>query len=205
MTTVLSAIISALALVVSITTAWLTLFRSGSLRMTQPTVIFFGPDGGKHVGRAPRPKVFLRTLLFSTSRRGQTIESLYVNIQRGESKQNFSIWVYGDDKLTRGSGLFVGFEGIACNHHFLLPEDGAGFRFLPGEYILRVFAKRISDRAPRQLCQIALYLSDSQAQELSQEAAGIYFDWGPDQQKYHPHIDTRPATLPLPNIFHPTA
>lgn len=125
--------ISFVALVVSVTTAWLTLLRKGNLRMTQPTVIFFGPDGGSRSGRKPRLKVFLRTLLYSTSRRGQTMESLHVNLQRGESKQNFSIWVYGDEHLARGSGLFVPAEGITCNHHFLLPEDGTDFRLLAGD------------------------------------------------------------------------
>ena len=66
--------LSALALGVSASTAWLTLFRHGKLRMTQPTVVFFGPDGGRRDGQKPRLKVFLRTLLYSTSRRGQTVE-----------------------------------------------------------------------------------------------------------------------------------
>lgn len=45
-------------------------------------------------------------------------------------------WVYGDDRLARGSGLHVGVEGVACNHDFLLPEDGADFRFLAGQYTM---------------------------------------------------------------------
>jgi len=80
--------ISAFALIVSAITAWLTLFRAGDLRMTQPTVVFFGPDGGRAEGEKPRLKVFLRTLLYSTARRGQTVESMHVNLQRAESKQN---------------------------------------------------------------------------------------------------------------------
>ncbi len=116
--------------------------------MTQPTVVFFGPDGGRRDSEKPRLKVFLRTLLYSTSRRGQTLESMHVNLQRGESKQNFSIWVYGDDRLARGSGIYVGNDGVACNHHFLLPEDGADFKLLPGQYTVRVYAKRVSDRDP---------------------------------------------------------
>lgn len=56
-----SIVISVSALVVSVTTAWLTLFRRGTIRMTQPTLVFFGPDG-----LAGGPKVFLRTL--STAR-----------------------------------------------------------------------------------------------------------------------------------------
>src|ERR1700738_3748386 len=131
--------ISATALLLSTTTAWLTLFRRGQVRMTQPTVIFFGPDGGTPV-RDARPKVFLRTLLFSTSKRGRVVESLHVRLSRGESRQNFTIWVYGDDKLVRGSGLFIGETGVATNHHSLLPEDAPPFRFTAGIYLLEVFA-----------------------------------------------------------------
>jgi hypothetical protein len=36
--------ISTLSLAVSAVTAWLTLFRRGTVKMTQPTVIFFGPE-----------------------------------------------------------------------------------------------------------------------------------------------------------------
>src|SRR5437867_2204167 len=110
-----SVIVSVLALAVSVSTAWLTFLRTGRLRMTQPTVIFFGPDGGVRPGQK-RLKVFVRTLLYSTARRGQTIESLHANLQRGESRQNFSVWVYGPpNDLARGSGLFVPMEGIASN------------------------------------------------------------------------------------------
>ncbi len=189
--------ISAFALTVSAITAWLTLFRAGQLRMTQPTVVFFGPDGGRSDGEKPRLKVFLRTLFYSTARRGQTVESMHVNLQRGESKQNFSIWVYGDDRLARGSGLHVGAEGVACNHHFLLPEDGADFRLLAGQYNVRVFAKRVSDREPRELAHLVLSIAESQAKELRKDDAGIYFDWGPDQQAYHAHVEIRkPRPLP---------
>jgi hypothetical protein len=198
--TMLSTAVSALALIISLVTAWLTFFRRGSLRMTQPTVIFFGPDGGRPPGRKPKLKVFLRTLLFSTSRRGQTVESLYVNLQRRESKQNFSIWVYGDKTLARGSGLHVGFEGMACNHHFLLPDDETQFPLLPGDYVLRVFGKRVCDRGPQQLSQISLYLSERDAQQLLEEGTGIYFDWGPDQEKYYTHIDRRPRDPTLDDL-----
>ena len=179
--------ISSLALLVSGITAWLTLFRRGELKMTQPTVIYFGPDGGRHKDEPPILKVFLRTLLYSTAHKGQTIESMHVALERGESKQNFSIWAYGEIQLSRGSGLYVGPEGIACNHHFLLPKDGSDFRLLPGKYTVRVFAKRVSDRRPRELTVIRLSISESQAEELFSDNAGIYFDWGPDQQAYHSH------------------
>lgn len=48
MTPWLSLATSILALVISGITAWLTFFRKDQLLITQPTVIFFGPDGSKY-------------------------------------------------------------------------------------------------------------------------------------------------------------
>ena len=44
--------------------------------MTQPTVIYFGPDAPRGREGSPPPKVYLRTLLFATSKRGRVIESM---------------------------------------------------------------------------------------------------------------------------------
>src|SRR6266576_890906 len=153
--------ISCLALLVSGITAWLTFFRKGQLVMTQPTVVFFGPDGSRF--DTDKNKIYLRTLLYSTAKRGQVLESLHVSLQRNESKQNFNIWVYGEKgNLKRGSGLFVGQEGVTFDHHFLLPEDGADFQFLSGTYRLIVFAKLVGERQ-KTLMIITLAISESQA------------------------------------------
>jgi hypothetical protein len=132
----ISIVVSVLALAISVATAWLTLFRRGTVRMTQPTTIYFGADASS----SPSPKVYLRTLLYSTAKRGQIIESMFVKLRRGESIQTFNIWVYGEGSLARGSGLYVGENGVTCNHHFLLPADGTKFEFLPGEYKVEVYA-----------------------------------------------------------------
>ena len=124
----LSLAISVLSLAVSSVTAWLTLFRRGTVKISQPTVIFFGPDGSHSRGDKTASKIYLRTLLFSTSKRGRVVESMHVALSRNKSHQNFNIWVYGErEKLVRGSGLFVGETGIAANHHFLIPKDGSSF------------------------------------------------------------------------------
>ncbi|MEW6207959.1 MAG: hypothetical protein AB1631_06310 [Acidobacteriota bacterium] len=187
--------ISCLALFISGITAWLTFFRKGKLVMTQPTVVFFGPDGSKF--ESGKNKIYLRTLLYSTAKRGQVLESLHVSLRRNESKQNFNIWVYGDKgDLKRGSGLFVAQEGVAFDHHFLLPEDGANFEFRSGAYNLVVYAKLVGEKTAKELMAINLVISESQALRLSDPNTGIYFDWGPDQQSYHAHIDTRPEREP---------
>ena len=193
----ISIAIALTALGVSLTSAWLTWLRKGELRMTQPTVIFFGPDGRQDSSHRKHLKVFLRTLLYSTAHRGQTIESLYVKLQCGELHQNFSIWVYGDKQLARGSGLFIPAEGIACNHHFLLPEERSNFKLMAGEYTVRLYAKKANSSSARELIAVRLAISGEQALELQEGDAGIYFDWEPEHQIYQTHIDRKPPE-PLP-------
>lgn len=188
----ISVTISVLALSISVLTAWLTLFRRGVVKMTQPTVIFFGPDRPRVRDEMPIPKVFLRTLLFATSKRGRIVESMHVSLSRNETQQNFSIWVYGDEKLVRGSGLFVGESGIAANHHFLAPRDGNIFRFTEGSYRMDVFARLLGDRERTLLFSQTLEISREIALQLTQPEAGLYFDWGPDSSRYLAHVDKRP-------------
>ena len=184
----LSIIISFFALIISFLTAWFTLFHRGKLRMTQPTIIFFGPDG-----LSGPPKIFLRTLLFSTASKGHIVENMYVNLKRRESTQNFNIWVYGEKgDLVRGSGLFVGKEGVACNHHFLLPKDGTSYKFVSGDYSLSIFAQLLGRKKSILLFVQKLRLSEQFVKEINDENSGVYFDWGPDSKNYHSHVDRNP-------------
>jgi hypothetical protein len=183
--------VSVLALAISAATAWLTLFRRGTVKMTQPTVIYFGPDASGSRGDGTSLKIFLRTLLFSTSKRGRIIESLYVNVSRNEAQQTFSIWVYGDDKLVRGSGLFVGETGVEANHHFLAPTDASSFPFIAGHYKMEVFARLLGDANRISLFTQSLEVAPEIARMLAKPATGLYFDWAPDTGRYLPHVDKR--------------
>lgn len=196
----LSITISALALGVSSVTAWLTLFRRGTVKMTQPTVIYFGPDAPRSRNVPPPPKVYLRALLFSTSKRGRVIESMHVTLSRNETRQNFNIWVYGDERLVRGSGLFVGETGVEANHHFLTPKDGTSFRFVEGHYRLDVFAHLLGDQKQTHLFSQTLEISREIGASLTEVHAGLYFDWGPDSSRYLPHVEERPPS-PGPDKF----
>jgi hypothetical protein len=176
--------LSALALAISATTAWLTFFRRSTVKMTQPTVIFFGSDVPKLRAVAPLPKVYLRALLFSTSKRGRVVENMYVALSRNETHQNFNIWVYGErDKLVRGSGLSVGETGVAANHHFLAPKDASSFRFIAGNYRVEVFAHLLGDRSRTLLFSQTLEVTREVAAMLEEPGTGLYFDWGPDASR----------------------
>jgi hypothetical protein len=186
--------VSVLALAVSGITAWLTLLRRGTVRMTQPTVIFFGPDAPRIHSERPPPKIYLRALLFSTAKRGRVVESMHAALHRNESHQNFNIWVHGDDKLVRGSGLFVGETGVAANHHFLTPKDGSAFQFLTGKYRLQIYARLLGDLQPKLLFDQELEISVEIAAQMLIPGNGLYFDWGPDSSRYIPHIEERPPS-----------
>lgn len=193
----LSIAIAIVALAVSGFTAWLTLLRRGTVQMTQPTVIFFGPDDGRPPERRSLPKVFLRTLLFSTAKRGQILESMFVTLRYDDQTETFGIWVYGDTTLARGSGLYVTANGVSCNHHFLLP-DNRTYRFSPGRYTLEVYATLLGNSVPKRLWGLSLDLSGDLAAALNSGNAGVYFDWNPQRRTYHSHVDLRPEPPALP-------
>ena len=196
MTAVVSLVVAAFALLVSGTTLWLTFLRRGSLKMTLPATVYFGPDGGAD----PGIKVYFRALLYSTSKRGWIVESMYVRVRRGETSQNFNVWTYGDKQLARGSGLYVSEIGVVANHHFLLPFDGTDFKFLAGLHLVEVYATCVADAAPRLLRTIQLDVSAEHATVIRSNENGIFFDWGPDANTYHAHVRPRPKPLP-PDFF----
>lgn len=196
----ISIITATLALAISAVTAWLTLFRRGTVRMTPPTVIFFGPDGGPSDDRDPSLKLYLRTLLYATSKRGRIVESMFVRLRRGESLQTFNIWVLGEDSLARGSGIFVGENGVVCNHHFLLPADGTRYEFTAGTYDVEVYCTLAGSSQPGKLFSVRLIIDTEIAEQLKNPDMGLYFDWGPESARYHPHVRQRSKPV-LPDFL----
>ena len=188
-------LISLSALAIAATTIWLTVLRPGKVRMTPPKVIYFGPDGGT---KGPQ-KIYLRALLYSTAPSGIVIEHVWVKLRRGESQQNFPIWVYGDERLCRGSGLFVGPSGVATAHHFLLPTDTAVFEFKPGRYSVEIHATLTGKTNAQLLHTAELVLSEAEAVAIKEPNTGVYFDWGPEARAYRAHIETK--TIPTPNAL----
>ena len=113
--------ISTLLLAVSAVTAWLTLFRRGTVKMTQPTVIFFRPRHSPLTSRRPLAKS-ISTHFVVLNLEARPCNREHAWLSRNETLQNFNIWVYGErGKLVRSSGLFVGETGISADHHFLTP------------------------------------------------------------------------------------
>ncbi len=187
--------LSAIALAVSLVTAWATMWRRGNVYMTQPTLVHFGYDRSARSDAAKlQPKVYLRTLLFSSGKRGNVIESMFIRLRCGDTVQAFNVWVLGERELARGSGLHVSESGITCNHHFLLPPDGTEFVFREGDYTVDVFATLFRRREPIKLHTSTLRIRESDALTVSTGQAGLFYDWRPESGRYSCHIDSAPAT-----------
>ncbi|HZL30837.1 MAG TPA: hypothetical protein VFC54_07230 [Pseudolabrys sp.] len=182
-------LISTFALALSIITAWLTLFRRGTIKMTQPTQIFFGYDKPRDGDKSAWPKVFLRTLLFATSKRGRVVENIYVKLTCEDIVQSFNVWVYGErDELVRGSGLFVGETGVEAYHHFLTSRSDSPFHFIQGTYRLDVHAHILGQKNSKLLFSHLLNVTDEEALLIGEQNSGLYFDWDPDENRYAHHL-----------------
>lgn len=198
MANVVSVVVSILALIVSVATAWLTLVHRGTVKMTRPTQIFFGADSSRWGDAEASAKIYLRALMFATSKRGRVVENVRVVLTRDDTQCVFNIWVYGErEKLVRGSGLFVGETGVEANHHFLLSPDAHAFTFTAGRYKFDVIAHIVGDKQEKLLFSDELEVVPEAAAEIRDSGAGLYFDWAPDMSRYVSHVERDPRR-PIP-------
>ena len=111
--------------------------------------------------------------------------------------QNFSGWFYGEtNKLSVGGGLFVGEDGLAANHHFVLSPDQRNFAFQPGNYNVQLHGNVVGRKRTLLLFEADLTVTAEEAEGLKSIESGLHFNWGPESQKYYAHIDKRPERLP---------
>ena len=140
--------VSLLSLGVSGTTLYFTWLRRGRLAMTKPNVVFFGYEAA---GNRPTAKIFLRTLLYSSSTQGKMVERMFVKLLRQgkdqDREQVFGFWGHGwTTELSPGSGLYVGQTGVSSNHHFTLSMNQPAYDFTAPR--LHVAADLAAGRGP---------------------------------------------------------
>ena len=191
---VIAIMLSALALVVSAVTAWLTLFRRGQLKMTRPTMIALVQDDTEAWSDRCQ-KVVIRAMLFSTSRRGQVIENLHAVLQHESTSAPLALWAYGETTaLQRGGGLFVGPEGLAVYHHFCLLYDAQIHEYRSGPLMLTIFATVLGRKQLVRLADCTVELDDKLAAAVNSKNAGVMFNWNPESGEYVPEVKSRPGS-----------
>ncbi len=173
-------VFSFLSLGVSGTTMYYTWLRRGRLAMTKPTVVCLGHEPGNR----PTPKIFLRTLLYSTSPHGKMIERMFVKLLRDGKEQVFGAWGHGwTTELSPGSGLFVGQAGVSATHHFALSPARPAYEFAAGDYTVQVFAQQPGEASASLLSELSLTVDTAMAKALGQRT-GVQFEIEPETQKY---------------------
>ena len=184
MTEYISLFASIIALCISASTLWLTFLRRGRLRMTNPLVVSFAYDTAPKI----TPKIFLRTLLYSTSVQGLVVEAMYAKIISDDQEEVFSFWGYkGTNEMVPGSGIYVAKTGVEANHHFALSIHKPTCEFKAGVNVIQVFCKLVERRKPTRLTEIKITLTNEQASALAQEI-GVIFEFDPETQNYVGHL-----------------
>jgi hypothetical protein len=183
--------LSIIAVIISLATAWLTIFRRGSLHSTHPSLIAFCYDKGPG-DSVPLAKIFLRTLLYSTGKRGHVIEGLYLRLTEGSRHEEFSFWGHGEtNNLTRGSGLFIPETGLGTNHHFNPVHNDVLFRFSQGTYKLELFAKIVGQERPRSLWSIDVDMPVGPFSSDIDRDTEVFFNWSLEHRRYIADVQRR--------------
>lgn len=183
---IITVLMSAASFVLSGYALWVAQFNHGRLKMTQPTLLCL-----KRELTAPIPKIFLRTLLFTTGNKGTVIQNMFLRVHHPGGTYTFDFWGHTEGgKLTLGSGLFVGPTGVACDHHFSPRSDSTDFLFLDGRYRVEVFAADIRRSKPEPLMELTFTVDGQQAAELVQITdTALYLLWNADSCAYEGRVE----------------
>jgi hypothetical protein len=174
---------------------WVAQFNHGRLKMTQPTLLCL-----RRELTPPIPKIFLRTLLFTTGNKGTVIQSMFLRVHHPGGTFTFDFWGHTEGgKLTLGSGLFVGPTGVACDHHFNPRRGSDDFLFLDGQYRIEVFAADIRRSKPELPMELNFTVDAQQAAELIQITdTELFLLWNADSCIYEGRVERGRPRLDFP-------
>jgi hypothetical protein len=185
----ISPAVSVVALGVSVFTLWFTVFRRGTIRSTHPSFVAIRYDFvDKPQAQA---KIFFRSLLFCTGKRGAVVENLFLRVTEGRRQEEFSFWGHGDSKLTRGSGLFVPETGVVTNHHFNPTDSEKLFRFSGGVYSIELMATMVGRSREVSLWEITLEVPPGVFDSAIAANKAIFYNWSPKTRSYVMTVEDR--------------
>jgi hypothetical protein len=194
-TVLLSGLLSGASLLLSCFALWIAQFNRGRLKMTQPTLLCLKRDLP-----SGEPKIFLRTLLFTTGVKGRVIQSMFLRVHHRLGTYLFDFWGHTEGgTLTLGSGLFVGPTGIARDHHFN-PRRDSDFQYIDGAYRIEIFAVLVGQPQPMKLMEVIFTVEAWNAAQLTPiegialEDIALFLVWNPDERGYDQNIEQPPAT-----------
>jgi hypothetical protein len=119
---------------------------------------------------------------------------MYLRVRQPMGDFLFDYWGHTDaGKLTLGSGLFVGPNGVACDHHFNPRLNVEHFLFAAGSYRIEVFATIVGQIRPIKLSEIRFDVGGDDAPELLQVLnRELFLYWNPEERKYEAQVERPP-------------
>jgi len=109
---IIAIFLSTIGVLISSFTFWILYLHKGTVEITKPRLIGLVYE---RYDNCRSPKVFIRSLLYSTSHKGTIIENMRVKVTNRNDSKDFGLWAYGVEQLLVGSGLFVSKEGKDFN------------------------------------------------------------------------------------------
>ena len=189
---IIAIFLSTIGVLISSITFWILYLHKGTVEITRPRLISLGYE--RH-NDCRTPKVFIRSLLYSTSHKGTVIENMRVKVADRNNSEDFGLWAYGVEKLLVGSGLFVSKEGKDYNHHFVPIAFSSDYEFSAGEIQLEIYATITHHKKDKLLNRITLSLTKEHEDALKKEDM-IIFNWESTLNKYEPCV-SKPNTAKL--------
>jgi hypothetical protein len=180
--------IAGLSLAVSGVTLYLTLLRKGTLAMTKPTALFFVRDGP-----GGPPKIAVTALLYSTSKRGQVVESMFLRLERDGQVQAFNEWIYWEGSKVQLGGVKVGDEGRTTFDHFLMSRGAGNYDLRPGRYQVSIHARLVGRTAPVQLFRTGFTVDDEHASAVGPQGPGLALLLDPETGGYRVQLGPPPS------------
>jgi hypothetical protein len=183
--------ISIFALIISLFSIYLTFFNRGHIQMTLPSMIAFGYDLEPN---GIRPKIIMRSHIFSTGERGQVIEAIWAELHYKEKVEIFPFWgLNSDDKLVLGGGEWIGKTGKTAWHNF---STDSKFRFMPEIfYTLQIFARIHGHHQPQILWSTQISIPNNCAIKHCDGSEQIWFTLEPQTCIFKPRLESRKQTV----------
>jgi hypothetical protein len=177
---IIAIFLSTIGVFISSITFWILYLHKGTVKITKPRLISLGYE--RH-DDCRTPKVFIRSLLYSTSHKGTVVENMRVKVSGCNNSEDFGLWAYGVEKLLVGSGLFISKEGKDYNHHFVPIAFSSDFEFSAGEIKLEIYASIARHKKDKLLYSITLLLTKEHEDSFN-DGEMIIFNWNSALNKY---------------------
>ncbi len=151
----------------------------GRLKASPPRFVFFYAT----VGTGRRAVILIETHLRSTVDKAWHVESMRVQVTRGEGMQSFSQWHFEESGELSTAGLSVLNGGRHLCVYFQLPDEEQDYQFLANSYCINMIIA-CDGRGERTIHKAEMIINKHLQELLKAGETGIEFTWQEASKKW---------------------